>query len=361
MRATGSEGAERHVVARAGGRDSRGVSSPSADGSEPAGAVGANLLEQILRAESRIRPYIVETPLTLSPSLSERSGAQVFLKLENRQHTGSFKLRGATNKLLSLSAEERSRGVVTASTGNHGLAVAHAAAQLDVAATIYLPQAASRRKVEKLNAFPVQLSQVPGDALDAETSARRAAAARGQLYISPYNDAQIIAGQGTIAVEMLRQEPQLDAVFVTVGGGGLMGGIASYLKDCARAVRTVGCQPERSAVMLASVRAGRIVEEESSLPTLSDGSAGGIEEQTITFDLCRRHVDHWLTVSEAEIAAAMRLIHRESGETIEGAAGVAVASLLQMGKRCAGQRLAVVICGGNVDEDTWQRVLELNE
>ena len=137
-----------------------------------------------------------------------------------------------------------------------------------------------------------------------------------------------------------------------------MGGIACYLKASGRAVQTIGCQPERSAVMLASVRAGRIVEEESSLPTLSDGSAGGIEEQTITFDLCRRHVDHWLTVSEEEIAGAMRLIYRESSEIIEGAAGVAVASLLKMETRCAGQRLAVVICGGNVDEETWQRVLE---
>ena len=217
------------------------------------------------------------------------------------------------------------------------------------------------RKLEKLSAFPVALCRVPGDALNAETSAREAAAQSGQVFISPYNDPHIIAGQGTIAVELLRQQPELDAVFATVGGGGLMGGIACYLKASGRAVQTIGCQPERSAVMLASVRAGRIVEEESSLPTLSDGSAGGIEEQTITFDLCRRHVDHWLSVSEEEIAGAMRLIYRESSEIIEGAAGVAVASLLQMGRRCAGQRLAVVICGGNVDKDTWQRVLELNE
>ena len=321
------------------------------------GVSGTDLSQRIQRAESRIRLSVIETPLILSPTLSERSGAQVFLKLESRQHTGSFKLRGATNKLLSLSAEERARGVVTASTGNHALAVAHAAAQLDVAATIFLPEDASLRKGEKLRAFPIQLSQVPGDALDAEISARRSAAERGQVFISPYNDPQIIAGQGTVAVELLRQEPRLDAVFATVGGGGLMSGIASYLKACGRAVQTVGCQPERSAVMLASMRAGRIVETES-LPTLSDGSAGGVEAQAVTFDLCRQHVDAWLTVSEAEIAQAMRLIYRESGEIIEGAAGVAVASLLQMGRRCAGKRLAVVICGGNVDEDTWQQVIE---
>ena len=316
-----------------------------------------DLPRHIRLAASRIRPHVVETPLHLSPTLSERTGAQVFLKLENRQHTGSFKLRGATNRLLNLSTEERARGVVTASTGNHALAIARAAAQLDIAATIYLPEGASPRKVEKLESFPVTLCRVPGDALNAEISARQAALQRHQPFISPYNDPHVIAGQGTIAVELLRQQPQLDAVFVTVGGGGLMGGIASFLKGTGSQIQTVGCQPQNSAVMLASVRAGRIVDT-ASLPTLSDGSAGGIEPQSITFDLCRLCVDHWLTVTEDEIAAAMRLIYRESGESIEGAAGVAVASLLKTGRRFAGQRLAVVICGGNVDSDTWQRVLE---
>ena len=321
-------------------------------------ASDSGLLQQILTAESRIRPFVLETPLIPSPALSERARANVFLKLENRQHTGSFKLRGATNKLLSLTNEERARGVVTASSGNHALAVAHAADQLDVAATIFLPKDASRRKLEKLSAFPVALRRVPGDVLDAEISARRAAEARDQHYVSPYNDADIIAGQGTIAVELLRHDPQLDAVFVTVGGGGLMAGIAFYLKGTGSAVRTVGCQPERSAVMLASIRAGRIVEEEDSLPTLSDGSAGGIEENAVTFELCRNYVVRWLTASEEEIAQAMRLVYDDTGERIEGAAGVAVAGLLQQGKRLAGRRLAVVVCGGNVDRKTWQQVTE---
>ena len=317
----------------------------------------ADLPQQILSVVSRIRPFVLETPLVHSHALSERTGAEVFLKLENRQHTGSFKLRGAANKLYSLSAQERAHGVITASSGNHGLAVAHAAAQLDVPATIYLPKDASLRKLEKLRAFPANLSLVPGDALDAELSARRAAT-RGQTYISPYNDPQIIAGQGTIAIELLRQEPELYAVFATVGGGGLMGGIASYLNQTGRNIRTIGCQPERSAVMLASIRAGRIVAEENSLPTLSDGSAGGIEENAVTFDLCRRYVDRWLTASEEEIAQAMRLVYDDTGERIEGAAGVAVAGLLQQGKRLAGRRLAVVICGGNVEEKVWRQVME---
>ena len=312
--------------------------------------------QQALTAASRIRSYILETPLVLSPGLSACTEAQVFLKLENRQHSGSFKLRGAINKLLTL--EERQRGIVTASSGNHGLAVAHAAAQFDVAAMIYLPETASPRKVEKLRAFPIKLCFVPGDVVNAEISARQSAAQRGQVFISPYNDARIIAGQGTIAIELLRQEPALDAVFVAVGGGGLMSGIAGYLQQSACDLWVVGCQPARSAVMLASVQAGRIVEMES-LSTLSDGTAGGIEPQTITFDPCRQFVDEWLTVSEEEIAAAMRFVYSESGEVIEGAAGVAIASLLRTGTRFAGQKLAVVICGGNVDDHVWQQVMGL--
>lgn len=316
----------------------------------------------ILAAESRIRPHVAETPLLLSPILSERTGATVFLKLENRQITGSFKLRGAANKLLSLSAAERARGVVTASTGNHGLAVAHAASQLGIAATIFMPENAAPRKVAKLRHFDVELRFVPGDAVNAEITARRTADETGRVFVSPYNDPEIVAGQGTVAVEMLRQQPALDAVFVAVGGGGLIGGIGSYCKELpgfpkpGRFCHIIGCLPENSPVMLESVRAGRIVEMDG-LPTLSDGTAGGIEPDAITFDLCRRVVDDWLTVREVEIADAMRLIHRSHGEIIEGAAGVAVAALLQTGQRFAGQTVAVVICGGNIDEKRFREIV----
>lgn len=315
-------------------------------------------------AAQRIRPHVNETPLLPSPHLSELTGASVFLKLENRQITGSFKLRGATNKLLSLSEDERNRGVIAASTGNHGLAVAHAAARLGVDATIFMPESASPRKVAKLRELPVELRFIPGDALNAETSARRAADESGRVFVSPYNDPEIVAGQGTVAVEMLAQQPDLGALFVAVGGGGLIGGIGSYCKELpgfpkpgsSSEIRVVGCLPENSPVMLESVRAGRIVEMEG-LPTLSDGTAGGMEAGSITFDLCRAVVDEWLTVSEAEIGAAMGLVYRESGEVIEGAAGVAVASLLKSGPRFAGQSVGVVICGGNIDSALFQQVV----
>ena len=318
----------------------------------------------ILSAEEDIRPHIVETPLTPSPVLSEQTGATAFLKLENRQTTGSFKVRGATNKLLSLSAAQREQGVVTASTGNHGLAVAHAASQLGIAATIFMPEDASPRKVAKLRTFDVELRFISGDAIHAETTARRTAGETGRVFISPYNDPEIVAGQGTVAVEMLRQQPGLDAVFVAVGGGGLIGGIGSYLKDLpgfgkpgrSSKVEVIGSLPQNSPVMLESVQAGHIVEMEG-LPTLSDGTAGGIEPDAITFDICRRLVDDWMTVSEDEIADAMRLVYRESGEVIEGAAGVAVAALLKSGQRFAGKTVAVVVCGGNIDEARFREIV----
>lgn len=318
----------------------------------------------IFAAAERIRPHVAETPLIPSPFLSQQTGGTVFLKLENRQTTGSFKLRGATNKLLSLSAQAKEAGVVTASTGNHGLAVAHAASQLGIAATIFMPESASPRKVANLRHFDVELRFIPGNAVNAETTARRTADKTGRVFISPYNDPEIVAGQGTVAVEMLRQQPTLDAVFVAVGGGGLIGGIGSYLKDLAgflkparsSSVQVIGCLPQNSPVMLESVKAGHIVEMEG-LPTLSDGTAGGMETDAITFDICRRVVDDWVAVSEAEIAEAMRLVYRESGEVIEGAAGVAVAALLKSGQRFAGQTVAVVICGGNIDEARFREIV----
>ena len=313
--------------------------------------------DNVLAAEDRIRPHILETPLIPSPVLSLRTAASVYLKLENRQHTGSFKLRGATNKILSLSQDERVRGVVTASTGNHGLAVAHASAQLGVDATIFLPESASPRKVEKLRTFPVDLRFVPGDAINAELAARAAGEDSGKPYISPYNDPQVMAGQGTVGVEMLRQRPNLDTVFVAVGGGGLIGGIAGYLKAAKPDIHIVGCLPLNSPVMAESVRQGEIVEMET-LPTLSDGTAGGIEDGSVTFAACQRYVDEWMLVGEEAIAAAVRWMHTEHGEIIEGAAGVPIAALLLRTDRWQGQTVGLVVCGGNIDPVVWEKIVE---
>jgi threonine dehydratase len=176
------------------------------------------------------------------------------------------------------------------------------------------------------------------------------------FYVSPYNDPQVIAGQGTCGIEIETSLPQADAVYVAVGGGGLVGGVASVLKAGNAAIRIVGCQPEASAVMAHSVEAGRILDEPSA-QTLSDGTAGGIEQGAITFGLCSSLVDEFVLVSEAEIAAAMRQYIDYEHQLIEGAAGVALASMIKQGDSLGGQKVVVLVCGGNVGRDTLKRIL----
>jgi threonine dehydratase len=316
----------------------------------------ADLAAAVLAAEGRIRSYARETPLEHSTLLSQRGQGEVYLKLENIQHTGSFKLRGALNKLLSLAPEERQRGVVTASSGNHGAAVAYGLRLLGIHGLIFVPEHAAPSKVEMIRRLGGEVRFFGDDGVDTELYARAYAAEHGMVYISPYNDLQVLAGQGTIGVELARQLDRIDAVFVAVGGGGLISGIAAYLKSIAPEVTIIGCQPERSAVMAESVRAGRIVELES-LPTLSDGTAGGVEQGTITFAPCRRLVDEYVLVSEEAIADAIRLCLEGQHMLVEGAAGVAVAAYLKRSAEWAGKRVAIVICGANIGVETLKSVL----
>src|SRR5262245_7936354 len=296
----------------------------------------------IEQAAERIRPHVRATPLDRSLYLSERLGAEVFLKLENVQHTGSFKVRGAMNKLLMLAPEHRQAGVVTASSGNHGAAVAYGAQAFGLRALIFVPEHASPTKVAAIQRLGAELRFAGDDVAQSEGIAREYAAQHGLAYIPPYNDSDVVIGQGTIGVELLAQRPDIDSVFVTVGGGGLIGGIASYLKSALHPITVVGCLPERSPVMAASVEAGRIVEW-PSLPTLSDGSAGGIEPDSITFPLCRDLVDEYVLVSEEEIAAALRLALDPLHHLIEGAAAVALAGLLKRQDLVRGRRVAVIL------------------
>jgi len=310
----------------------------------------------IEQAAERIRPYVRTTPLDHSLYLSQLLGAEVFLKLENMQHTGSFKVRGAMNKLLTLAPEQRQAGVVTASSGNHGAAVAYGAQALGLRALIFVPQHASPTKVAAIQRLGAELRFAGDDVAQTEGIAREYAAQRGLAYIPPYNDWDVAIGQGTIGVELLAQLPNIDSVFVTVGGGGLIGGIASYLKSAPRPITVVGCLPERSPVMAASVEAGHVVEW-PSLPTLSDGSAGGIEPDSITFPLCRDLVDEYVLVSEEEIAAALRLALDPLHHLIEGAAAVALAGLLKRQDLVRGRRAAVILCGANISLATLASVV----
>jgi len=230
-------------------------------------------VREIRAAEKRIRPIVRETPVDFSQALSARSGAEVYLKLEHLQHTGSFKLRGAVNKMLSLTPAERKRGVIAASTGNHGMAVCYAARKLGTKATIYMSPGVAPVKLGMIRALGGRAVFHGTNPVDAEVRAREVSEQTGVPFLSPYNDAEVVAGQGTLGVELHRQLGKLDAVFVSVGGGGLISGIAAYLKSARRRVQIVGCWAKNSCVLYQSLRAGRIGEFPEK-PTISDGTAG---------------------------------------------------------------------------------------
>ena len=316
-----------------------------------------NLVDRIADAEVRIRPHVRETPLVLCPSLSAETGGRVFLKLENHQLTGSFKVRGALNKMLSLSSEDRDRGVVTASSGNHGVAVAYAGRLAGVVPTVYLPENAAPSKVAKIRKLGARIEFFGHDSGLAEVEARRVSERTGQVYLSPYNDWDVVAGQGTIGIELLRQCPSLNAVIIAVGGGGLIGGIATWLKAHRPEFLVMGSSPKNSCVMAESVLQGEILDL-PSLPTLSDGTAGGVERGAVTFALCCDLVDQYDLPEESEIEASLRLLFEEERLVVEGAAAVAVATLRRHPERVAGRDVAVVLCGGNIGADVWCRVVK---
>jgi len=316
----------------------------------------ARLPADIVLAANRISSHIRETPLDYSPFFSEETGCEVWLKLENLQHTGSFKLRGAFNKLLSLTPEQRKTGCVAASSGNHGAAIAYAMKKLGVTGVIFVPEQTSSAKVDAIKRFGGDVRFFGTDGLDTEQHARQYADENSMAYLSPYNDEHVIGGQGTCGVEISRQISDVDAVFVAVGGGGLISGIGAYLKSVNLAVEVVSCQPVASMVMTESVKAGSLLDL-SSEPTLSDGTAGGIEESAITFDICRDIVDRYVVVSEEEIAEGMRQFIDSHHQLPEGAAGVAIAGFLQVASDFAGKTVVIVICGGNISRETLKRVI----
>lgn len=311
-------------------------------------AESANVLD-------RISPYILHTPLVTSEALSRETGAKVMLKCEHRQKTGSFKLRGALNKALQLPRRQLDDGVVVASTGNHGAAVAHACRLLGGKCTVVVPNDVSPVKESAMRNLGAQIKKHGDDGLEAESFAREWAASEELAYISPYNDPDVIIGQSTVATEMTDQLDADTSVYVAVGGGGLISGMAAVLKARLPGIRIVGCSPANHPVMDASVRAGHIVD----LPfkaTLSDGTAGGIEHNAITLPLCSELVDEWVRVTEEEISSALRLLVRSERLIVEGSAAVAVAALQKNAADDRRTRVAV-LCGGNIDRDLLAGIL----
>ena len=311
---------------------------------------------EVRAAYERIKADIRRTPLERSGPLSRELGADVYVKWECDQTTGSFKLRGALNKLRSLSDDDRRRGVVSASTGNHGLAISHAAKLLGVGLKLFLPVTVAEVKKKRIEAMGVDV-EVRGASCDkAEIMAREFAAQTGRVFVSPYNDWDIVFGAGTVGLELVEDLARFDDVLVPVGGGGLIAGIAGFLKAVRPNARVVGVEPETSAFMAASLAAGRLVEIDER-ETIADAVAGGIEPGAITFPLCRDLVDAIEVVPEALIARGLALVEAFHGRIVEGAGALPFAAMLRAPAKWAGRTVVAVVSGGNIAPERFRAVV----
>ena len=314
-------------------------------------------LNEIEQAQNRLSDHVERTPLIHSESLSAQSGVPVFLKLENRQPTGSFKLRGATNAVLSLSENERKQGLVTASTGNHGRALAHAASMQGLTATICLSSLVPRNKVEAIRELGADVRIVGNSQDDAMEEVMRLVRDESMNAIPPFDDPRIIAGQGTVGLEIVEDLPELDTVLVPLSGGGLAAGVAAAVKAKLPQARVIGISMQRGAAMQASLEAGKPVNVEE-LDTLADSLGGGIGlDNRWTFEMCRSLLDDVILLDEEEIAAGIRHAATREGEVIEGAAAVGIAALLSGKIRPTGPT-AIIVSGGNIDPEQHRAIVE---
>lgn len=293
-----------------------------------------------VQTRRRICDYVYETPL-----LPARSDASLFFKAENFQHTGSFKFRGAASKMTAIA---KGQGLITASSGNHGIASAKAASLTGNKLTVVLPKNVTSIKLNRIQAYGVEVLLEGDESGAAEMHAQAAAGARGLVYVSPYNDPDIIAGQGTIGLELLEQHRHIDTVFIAMGGGGLISGIASVMKSYSPDTKIIGVAAENSAALAASMKAGRIVEVQHH-PTLADGVAGGVDADSMTLPLAMAAIDEVIQCSEAEITAALKALVLTENMIVEGAAGLAYAGFLKRKPTKSDSVNVVVLCGANVD------------
>jgi threonine dehydratase len=308
--------------------------------------------DAVERAAARIAPHITRTRLIRSDPLSRLAGTDVFLKLENEQRTGSFKLRGALNVIGALPPADRDKGVVTSSAGNHGLGVATAAKQFGVKATIFIPSNAPRVKRDGIKAQGATVNEEQPHYDAAMTEALKFAERQGARFVHPCLGEGLLAGQGTVALEVLEAMPDLATLIVPVGGGGLLGGSAGFVRERAPTVQIVGAQSDNTAAMARSWKAGKLVEIEN-LPTLADGLAGQVDDAALAIG--RAALDDIVTSPEDEIGRAMLWLLDEHGLTVEGSGAAGVAAVLS-GRLSPKGKTVIVVSGGNVDES---RMVEL--
>lgn len=315
-------------------------------------------LKNILQAQETIASYIKPTPLTRSKFLSELCSNNVFLKLENEQVTRSFKIRGVINKLLNLSSEEKARGVATASAGNHGQAVAYCAQKLGFSAKIVVPINTPKIKVEGIKQYDADLLLFGETYTEAEKKAKENATQEGRLYISPYNNELVVAGHGTVGLEILKELPNVDVVIVPIGGGGLISGISIAVKSQKPSIQVIGVQSEASPIMYESLKAGKIVPPHRHEPyTIAEGLSGGIEKGSITFTIAQQYVDEVLLVREESIRQAIYLLWKNENQVAEGSGVAGVAALLENSGFFTRQTVAMVVTGGNIDDSLFKNIL----
>jgi len=313
-------------------------------------------LSDIRAARERIAGKIERTPTVLSHSLSERLGVPVHLKLEHRQTTGSFKLRGASNAVASLSAEEKARGVVASSTGNHGRALAHAAKLEGMRAVICMSRLVPGNKLDEIRRLGADVRIVGNSQDEAQQEVERLVAQEGLVMLPPFDHPDIIVGQGTLGLEIIEQVPDATLALVQLSGGGLASGIAAAIKGVSPRTKVIGVSMARGAAMKASLDAGRPVEVEE-LPTLADSLGGGIGlDNRLTFAMCRDLLDDVVLLSEDEIAAGIRHAYAQEREIVEGAGAVGIAALLA-GKVKVNGPVVVLLSGRNIDMNTHRKII----
>jgi threonine dehydratase len=309
---------------------------------------------EILSAAHRLHSIIERTPLMRSHALSVIAGADVYLKCENLQKTGSFKLRGAYNVLATLPDLSRAKGIVASSAGNHGLGIAHSARLLGIRARIFVPASAPAVKRDGILALGAEVDQAQPHYDDAHEAAVAYAEANGMAFVNPCAGEPLLAGQGTVGLEILEELPGVRTIVVPVGGGGLVGGIGAWVRAMAPGVRIVGAQSELTNAMAASLDAGRRVEIDVP-PTLADGLAGQIDDEGLAIG--KFAIDEMRTVTERQIAAAIAWLAREHDLRAEGAGAVAAAALLTARSGGFAGPIAVVISGGNINEERWSSIV----
>ncbi len=309
---------------------------------------------EVREAQVRIGPYVKRTPMVPSPELSALVGGEVYLKLECQQDGGSFKLRGALNALLSLSAAERAAGVVASSAGNHGIGVAMAAERLGIRATLFVPATAPAVKREKITARGATIDASPPHYDAAEDAARAFALRTGATFVSPCTGRALLAGAGTVGLEMFEDVPTLRSLVVCVGGGGLVGGIGGYVRDAAAGARILGAQSMRTNAMALALAQGHAVDI-PDLPTLADGLAGRVDDEM--YQQGRAALDAIVTVEEAEIADAIKFLHEAHALVVEGSGAVGVAALRSRALTPQAFPIGVTISGANIDAERWNGII----